>query len=117
MKRNSAFYVNLFVWPVVFILFIGMALFILPPNCVERVTMGVLLILTLVIMSLMLDAYTPKSSSKISIIGKLIAYAMFMITWSTCLSTVILSLCKDSFVVNPIPVSLKNVDFKIFAKI
>ena len=63
MKRSPTFYVNLFIWPIVFILFLAMSIFILPPNCVERVTMGSLLILTLVIMSLMLDSYTPDRKS------------------------------------------------------
>ena len=36
LKRSSTFYVNLFVWPIVFILFVTMSVFILPPSCVER---------------------------------------------------------------------------------
>ena len=111
MKRVSTFYVNLFVWPLVFILFIAMSIFILPPTCVERTTMGVLLLLTLVVMSLMLESYTPKSSSSVSVIGKLISFNMFMVTWSTVISTLIISIDKDNFVFRNIPPWLKNVRF------
>lgn len=71
--------------------------------------MGVLLLLTLVIMSLMLDSYTPKNSINLSIIDNLIAFAMFMVTWSTFTSTLILGLDKDSFTYRQVPVWLKNV--------
>ncbi len=103
------FYVNLFVWPLIFILLLATSIFILPPSCVERVTVGSLLILILVIMSLMLDSYTPKSSSRNSVAGKLIGFAMFMVTWSTVISTCIVSIGKDMFTVKVIPVWLKNV--------
>lgn len=62
IKRNSAFYVNLFIWPLIFILFLTMCLFILPPTCVERITLGVLILLSLIVMLLMLESYTPKNS-------------------------------------------------------
>ena len=48
IKRSSAFYVNLFVWPLLFLLLVGTCVFILPPTCVERASMGVLLLITLV---------------------------------------------------------------------
>ena len=86
-----------------------MSIFILPPNCVERVTMGALLVLSLVIMSLMLDSYTPKSSARISVAGRLIGFAMFMVTWSTVGSTLIVGIDKDMFSIKNIPVWLKNV--------
>ena len=71
VKRDSTFYVNLFVWPLIFILFLTTCLFVLPPTCVERITLGVLLLLSLVVMLLMLESYTPRNSySGISIIGK-----------------------------------------------
>ncbi len=62
IKRNSLFYVNMFVWPLVFILFVIMCIFVLPPICVERVVMGVMIILSLIIMLLCLESYTPKNS-------------------------------------------------------
>jgi hypothetical protein len=111
MKRAPMFYVNLFVWPLIFILILAMSIFILPPSCVERITMGSLLILVLVIMSLMLDSYTPKSSSRNSIAGRLIGFSMFMVTWSTVISTCIISIEKDMFTIKVIPVWLKNVTF------
>ena len=108
-KRTSTFYVHLFVYPLIFILFITMSLFILPPSCIERATLGVLLLLSLVIISLMLDSYTPKNSSTISIIGKLIGFTMFMITWSTVISTLIIGIHKDFFIYRTVPIWLKNV--------
>ena len=113
IKRSSTFYVNLFIWPLVLILFIAMSIFILPPTCVERASMGVLLLLSLVIMSLMLESYTPKSSSSVSVIGKLIGFSMFMVTWSTVISTLIISIDKDNFVFRNIPPWLKNVNNEI----
>jgi hypothetical protein len=70
IKRDSAFFVNMFIWPLVFILFVIMSIFILPPVCVERVVMGVMIILSLNVMLLMLDSYTPKNSfNSWSVIG------------------------------------------------
>lgn len=109
MKRVSGFYVNLFVWPCIFILFITMSMFILPPTCVERVTLGVLLLLTIVIMSLMLDSYTPKSSTSISLVGRLIGFTMFMISWSTMASSVVVILDRDRFTYSAIPMWIKTV--------
>lgn len=109
IKRTSSFYVNLFVWPCVFILLITMSMFILPPTCVERITMGVLLLLTMVIMSLMLDSYTPKSSSSVSVIGRLIGFTMFMIAWSTLASSLVVILDRDRFTYVAIPMWIKTV--------
>lgn len=109
MKRSSTFYVNLFIWPCIFILIITMSMFILPPNCVERVTMGVLLLLTMVIMSLMLDSYTPKNSTRVSIIGRLIGFTMFMISWSTIASSIVIILDRDRFTYAAIPMWIKTV--------
>jgi hypothetical protein len=116
IKRVSTFYVNLFMWPLVFILFITMGIFLLPPSCVERVTMGVLLLLTLVIMSLMLESYLPKTSTSISIIGRLISFNMFMVTWSTVVSTLIIGIDKDNFVYRAIPSWLKKFMLNYVAK-
>lgn len=71
IKRISSFYVNLFIWPLVFMLFVGLVIFILPPSCVERVSMGALLLLSLVVLSLILESFTPKSPSS-SVVGNLI---------------------------------------------
>lgn len=105
----SSFYVNLFIWPCVFILFIAMSMFILPPTCVERVTMGVLLLLTIVIMSLMLDSYTPKATTSISVIGRLIGFTMFMIAFATITSSLVVILDRDRFIYVPIPMWIKDV--------
>jgi hypothetical protein len=71
VSRIPTFYVNLFIWPLLFILLLTSCLFILPPTCVERVTLGVLLLLSLVVMLLMLESYTPKNSfGGIPVIGK-----------------------------------------------
>lgn len=113
LKRSSSFYVNLFVWPLVFILFIGMSVFILPPSCVERASLGVLLLLSVVILSLMLESYTPKSAASVSIIGKLIGFCLFMITSATVASTLIISVDRDNFVYRNIPSWLRNVSQKI----
>lgn len=96
IKRDANFYVHLFIWPLIFVLYLGTCIFILPTSCVERVTMGVLLILTLVICSLMLESFTPKSADP-SIVGKLIAFDMFMITLATVISTLIISIDKENF--------------------
>lgn len=109
IKRSPSFYVNLFIWPLLFVLTIASGLFILPPSCVERASMGVLLILSLVVMTLMLETYTPKTSMGSSVIGRLLGFSMFMITWSTVFSTLIISIDKDSFVHRNIPVWLKGV--------
>ena len=113
LKRSSSFSVNLFVWPLVFILFIGMSVFILPPSCVERASLGVLLLLSVVILSLMLESYTPKSAASVSIIGKLIGFCLFMITSATVASTLIISVDRDNFVYRNIPSWLRNVSQKI----
>ena len=60
-------------------------------------------------MSLMLDSYTPKNSINLSVIDNLIGFSMFMVTWSTFISTLILGLDKDSFTYRQVPVWLKNV--------
>lgn len=109
LKRSQAFYVNLFIWPMVFILFIAMSVFILPPSCVERVTLGVLLLLSLVVLTLMLESYTPKNSANVSVIGRLIGFCMFMVTCATISSTLIISVDRDSFVYRKVPQWLKNV--------
>jgi len=78
VERNSSFYVNLFIWPLVFFLFLTTCLFILPPSCVERISLGVLLLLSLVVMLLMLESYTPKNSfAGISTVGNLMIYVYF----------------------------------------
>ena len=110
IKRSSKFYTHLFVYPILFILFIAMSLFILPAACTERVTMGVLLILSLVIISLMLDTFTPTGSTTISIIGRLIGFTMFMVTWSTVASTLIIGVEKDYFIYKNIPTWLEKVE-------
>jgi nicotinic acetylcholine receptor, invertebrate len=109
MKRSSKFYVNLFIWPQIFILIIATSVFILPPNCVERTTMGVLLLLSLIIMTLMLESYLPKNSGSISTIGKLIAFSIFMVTWSTVLSTLIIAINCESFVTRSISPFIRKV--------
>lgn len=109
MKRSSKFYVNLFIWPLVFILILATSIFILPPNCVERVTMGTLLILSLIIIMLMLDNYTPKSSTRSSVASRLLGFSIFMVTWATVVSTLIVGIDKDMFSVKRIPLWLKNV--------
>ena len=86
-----------------------MTMFILPPACVERVTMGVLLLLSLVIISLMLDTYMPKGATSVTIIGKLIGFTMFMVAWTTFLSCAIVGLDKDYFVYQNIPTWLEKV--------
>jgi len=117
MKRISTFYVNLFIWPLIFILFITTTVFILPPTCVERTTMGALLLLSVVILSLMLESYLPNSSANSSVIAKLVGFTMFMVTWSTCVSTFIIALVNmDSFAHRNIPNWIKDV-FIIFYKI
>lgn len=117
MKRNSKFYVNLFIWPLVFILFLGSSVFILPPSCVERISTGVFLLLALVIMSLMMDSFTPKSAN-LSVIGGLIEFNMFMITWAILVSTLIISIDKENFLmVKKIPQWLKNLLLKYIGKI
>ena len=45
IKRDPSFYINLFIWPSLLILMITASIFILPPNCIERITMGVLILL------------------------------------------------------------------------
>lgn len=117
MKRSSSFYVNLFVWPSIFILLVTMSMFILPPTCVERVTMGVLLLLTVVIMSLMLDSYTPKASSSVSVVGRLIGFTMFMISWSTLASSLVVILDRDRFTYVAIPMWIKTFLLKYVGKI
>lgn len=109
IKRHSSFYVNLFIWPLIFILFTTMSVFILPPDCIERVTMGILLLLTLVIMSLMLDSYTPKMSTNMSTISRLIGFTMFMVSWSIMASCVVIVMNRDRFIYVPIPMWIKNV--------
>lgn len=96
IKRDANFYVHLFIWPLVFVLVLGTSMFILPPSCVERISMGILLILTLVVSSLMLDSFTPKSADS-SLIGKLIAFDMFMVTLATVVSTLIITIDKENF--------------------
>ncbi|CAF0740801.1 unnamed protein product [Brachionus calyciflorus] len=117
IKRSAKFYENLFIWPLMFILIIQSCVFILPPTCIERASMGVLLLLTLVIMSLMLDSYTPKNSVSLSVIDNLIGFSMFMVTWSTFVSTLIIGLDKDTFTYRPIPTRLKNILLKYIGKI
>ncbi len=90
-----------------------MTLFILPPTCVERVTMGVLLLLTVVIISLMLDSYMPKGATTVTIIGTLIGFTMFMITWTTLFSCLIISIDKDYFVYRNIPTCHEKVKFTL----
>ncbi len=108
--RDSSFYKNLFVWPLVFVLAIATGIFILPPSCVERVSMGVLLLLTLVISSLMLESFTPKSAEP-SVISNLIAFDMFMVTWSIVISTLIISIDKENFLmVKKIPQWARDVN-------
>lgn len=109
LKRAHSFYVNLFIWPIIFILFITTSVFILPPSCVERITLGVLLLMSLVVLSLMLESYTPKTSANVSIIGKLLGFAMFMVTSATVASTLIISVDRDSFVYRSVPEWLKSV--------
>ena len=116
LKRASSFYTNLFVWPLVLVLFIAMGIFILPPSCVERVSLGVLLMLSLVIISLMLESYTPKAAG-MSVIGHLIGFNMFMVSWATVIATLIISIDKENFLmVKKIPPTLKNVFSIIFQK-
>ncbi len=117
IKRVSTFYVNLFVWPLVFIMFIAMSLFILPPSCVERASLGALLILSVVVLSLMLESYMPKSSASVSIIGKLIGFCMFMVTLATVASTLIISVDRDNFVYRHVPEWLKNVMLRYLGKL
>lgn len=88
-------------------------MFVLPPTCVERVTMGVLLLLTVVIMSLMLDSYTPKSSASMSVIGRLIGFTMFMIAFATIASSVVVILDRERFIYVAIPMWIKDVN-KLF---
>jgi len=116
IKRSSSFYSHLFINPLLFILLIAMSVFILPPSCMERATMGVLLLLSLVIISLILDMYTPTGSLSISIIGKLIGFTMFMITWSTVVSTLIISIEKDYFVFKTIPTWVEKVKKNLLRK-
>lgn len=111
ISRDSNFYTNLFIWPMIFVLAIATGIFLLPPSCVERISLGALLLLTLVISSLMLESFTPKSPEP-SVISNLIAFDMFMITWSTVLSTLIVSIDKENFLmVKKIPQWAKDVTF------
>lgn len=117
VKRSSAFYVNLFIWPLVFVLVLGVGVFILPACCVERVSMGVLLLLSLVILSLMLENITPKSANP-SVIARLISFDMFMLTLATVISTLIISIHKDnSLILTKIPQWLKNILLKYIGSI
>lgn len=114
ISRDSTFYTNLFIWPMVFVLVIATGIFLLPPSCAERISLGALLLLTLVISSLMLESFTPKSPEP-SVINNLIAFDMFMITWSTVLSTLIVSIDKENFLmVKKIPQWAKDVKKFIF---
>lgn len=109
VKRESAFFVNLFIWPLIFILFLITCIFILPPSCVERVTLGTLLLLSLIMMLLMLDLYTPKNSvSGWPVVGKLIMLNMFMATISTLVSSLIIGMSRDAFMVKKVPPMAKN---------
>mgnify|MGYP001810855700 CR=1 FL=1 len=118
MKRNYKFYLNLFIWPIIFILFVGSGLFVLPPSCIERVTMGALLMLSLVIMFMMLESYTPRSSSNInSVLTQLIVFSLFMISLSTFASTTIMSIDKNAIVYRAVPMWLKDFMLNYLAKL
>jgi len=109
VTRASGFYVNLFVWPLVLVLALGSGVFVLPAACVERVSLGVMLLLALVVMSLMMEATAPKSAEP-SVVGRLISFDMLMLTLATVLSTLVISVDKESFLmVRKTPQWLKNV--------
>jgi hypothetical protein len=95
----------------------GMTIFILPPTCVERASMGVLLILSIVLISLMLESYTPKNSTNISVIGKLVGFTMFMITWSTVISTSIIGIDRENFTNKTLPTWLKTLMVKYIGRL
>lgn len=94
-----------------------MTIFILPPTCVERASMGVLLLLSIVLISLMLESYTPKNSTSISVIGKLVGFTMFMITWSTVFSTFTIGIDRDNFTNKTLPNWVKTLMVKYIGRL
>lgn len=109
IRRASPFYVHLFIWPLVLLLILGGSVFILPPSCVERVSVGVLLLLALTVLSLTLETFSPRAANP-SIIAKLVSFDMFMLTLATVLSTLIVSVDKENFLmVRKVPQWTKNV--------
>ncbi len=94
-----------------------MTIFILPPTCVERASMGVLLLLSIVLISLMLESYTPKNSTNVSVIGKLVGFTMFMITWSTVLSTFTIGIDRDNFTNKTLPTWVKTLMIKYISRL
>ena len=106
---------NLFIWPLVFILVLGSAVFLLSPSCVERVSMGVFLLLVLVLISLMESSLTPKCPES-SIIANLISFGLVLITLSVCMSTLIISVEKENFLmIRKTPEWLKKVSAYIYS--
>jgi nicotinic acetylcholine receptor len=72
MKRNYQFYVNHMIFPFSILSCLTLFVFWLPPDSGEKITLTITILLALTVFLQLISDYTPKASSNLPIIGKII---------------------------------------------
>lgn len=70
MKRRPALYVVNFILPILFLLFLDLASFMIPERGGEKLSFKVTVLLAVTVMQLILNEILPSSSNRIPLIGK-----------------------------------------------
>ncbi|XP_078000625.1 neuronal acetylcholine receptor subunit alpha-6-like [Glandiceps talaboti] len=114
MKRKSLYYIVNLILPCVLFSLLTVTVFFLPPNCNDRITMGVSILLTLFVFNLLVADIMPPTSDNVPGLSLYLLFNMASVVGVIVISAFLLSLYSKR---GPVPSCLRAVFIQILAKL
>jgi len=92
IRRKTLFYTINLILPCVVICSVTVLLFYMPANSGEKITMGMTILTSLIILLLLVAEINPSTSLATPLIGKYLLFTMFLVTCSIVMTVVVLDL-------------------------
>jgi len=109
MERQGVFYGTVLVAPAVLMAVLILCTFIIPPECNERIGLGVGIVITLTLVMTVVDDYMPTEISEMPLLFMYILFDLIMATLSIVVSVIVLNCSQRSVRKERVPVFIRKV--------
>lgn len=96
IRRKMLFYLVNLILPVAFMMFMTVAVFYLPSDSNEKVTLSISILTSLIVFFLLMLEIIPATSLAVPLFGKFLLFTMMLVSLSACVSVYVLNIYHRS---------------------